>query len=64
VKKDLLFKNIEQFLVPHYTVTLLDEEQIQKIRQKTSKGAVPPVQLVAFRMKNKKVTSIEGLDLF
>ena len=47
-----------------YTVTQLDQEQLIVTRSKTHKGQVPKVIIKAMRVINKKVTCINGLELF
>lgn len=48
-KKEFIFKNINVNLLPCYTITLIDEDQIvlDNDRQKIFKGDVPLVEIIA-----------------
>ena len=60
VKKEYVYKNLNSNLVNCYTVTILDEQQIIQDSQRYLffKGDVPPVQIVAQKINNKKQTTI------
>lgn len=64
VKKEFLYKNLQTNLLNCYTVTLVDEKQIVQQRQKLVKGSVPRVEILAQKVKNKKATTISGLELY
>lgn len=66
VKKEFIYKNISSNLLPCYVVSTLDQDLIIKdnLRQKFFKGEVDGVKIVAQKISNKKVTTINGLDLF
>ena len=66
VKKEYVMKNIMTSLNICYLVTQLDQNLIirDKERQKFFKGEVPQVEMIATKHQNKKVTTVNGLELF
>ena len=62
--KDVVLKVIPQHVKECYQVTLLDEEEVIKTRQKVFRGSVPKLLIKAQRVANKKVTIITGLELW
>ncbi|CDW79297.1 eukaryotic translation initiation factor 2d-like [Stylonychia lemnae] len=65
IKKDEIFKCIQDHLIECYSVTLCDNNEITiRDRVKYHKGKIPQVKVHARRVHNKKQTLITGLELY
>lgn len=64
VPKDILLKSVAAHVKECYMVSKLDEEELVKSRVKVHKGSVPHVIVKGIKVSNKKVTTIQGLELF
>lgn len=59
VRKDLLFKDIPKMVTEYHMITDLRNKEVQ-----LKAGALAPIQITAFKHRNKKVTTICHFDVF